>query len=106
MKQAKRKEAEHQLDVWCRHRDGSQERMIVECKDWKKRTVGQEVLDREVGVRAQIRPYRLAVVTREGFTDGARRVARGEDVALPPTTLTSAAKMSPGWRRPSCPWYA
>jgi hypothetical protein len=75
------RQADHRLDVVCRRPDGEVERLVVECKDWAG-TVGQEVLDRLVGVRNQVGADATAVVTRQGFTAGARRVAADEDIAM------------------------
>lgn len=73
--------ADHELDVVCRRADDTVRRLIVECKDWAS-VVGQDVVNHLVGVRAQVGADAIAIVTREGFTRGALRVASDEDVAM------------------------
>ncbi len=73
--------AEHQLDVVVRGPSGAPGRLVVECKDWDN-TVGKQTMDTLVGVRAQVGAQAAAVMTTKGFTDGARRVAVDEDIAL------------------------
>lgn len=73
--------ADHQLDVVCRRADDTVRRLIVECKDWTF-VVGQDVVNRLVGVRAQVGADAVAIVTREGFTKGALKVACDEDIAM------------------------
>lgn len=77
---AEGKLAEHALDVTARHPTGEIERLTLECKDWNKE-VGKGTLDTLVGVRAQI-GGEAAVVTTIAFTDGARKVATDEGIAM------------------------
>ncbi|MGO8905508.1 MAG: restriction endonuclease [Solirubrobacteraceae bacterium] len=77
---AEGKLAEHALDVTARHPSGEIARLTLECKDWNKE-VGKGTLDTLVGVRAQI-GGEAAVVTTIGFTEGARKVATDEGIAM------------------------
>ena len=77
---AESKLAEHALDVTARHPTGEIERLTLECKDWNKE-VGKGTFDTLVGVRAQI-GGEAAVVTTVGFTEGARKVATDEGIAM------------------------
>jgi hypothetical protein len=77
---AEGKLAEHALDVTARHPAGEIEQLTLECKDWNKE-VGKGTLDTLVGVRAQI-GGEAAVVTTVGFTEGARKVATDEGIAM------------------------
>jgi hypothetical protein len=73
--------AEHQLDVTARHPSGEIKRLVVECKDWDA-VVGQDTLDKLVGVLAQVEADAAAVMTTKGYTGGAISVAVDEDIAL------------------------
>lgn len=73
--------AQHQIDVVGRDPDGSEGRAIVECKDWRT-TVGKDTVDGVVGKRVQLGAQVAVIVTTQGFTSGARRVAADEDVAM------------------------
>jgi hypothetical protein len=77
---AEGKLAEHALDVIARHPGGEIARLTLECKDWNKE-VGKGTLDTLVGVRGQI-GGEAAVVTTIGFTEGARKVATDEGIAM------------------------
>ncbi len=56
--------------------------MIVECKHKGTGDVGQETLDKLVGVVAQMGADGGAVITTRGFTAGAVAVAADENIAL------------------------
>ena len=73
--------AEHQLDVTARHPSGEVTQLVVECKDWNE-VVGQSTLDQLVGVLTQISADAAAVMTTQGYTAGAIKVAVDEDIAL------------------------
>jgi hypothetical protein len=74
--------AAHQLDVTGRLPTGVLDRRIVECKHKGTGDVGQDVLDRLVGVIAQMGADGGVVITTRGFTAGATAVAADESIAL------------------------
>lgn len=74
--------ASHQIDVLCRRPGGTQERLIIECKDVGTNKVGQTVLLKLVAVQARLGAEHAAVITTTDFTRGARRVAVDHDIAL------------------------
>jgi len=74
------KQAVHWLDVNARAPDGSISRLIVECKDWDK-TVKKGTLDQLVGICAQLGAEGM-VITTEGYSKGARKVAVDQDIAM------------------------
>lgn len=75
--------ASHQIDVVCRHPDGTRERLIIECKDvGPNNKVDQAVLLKLVAVQGRLDAEHAAVVTTTDFTRGARQVAVDHDIAL------------------------
>lgn len=75
--------ASHQLDVVCRHSDGTRERLIIECKDvGPNNKVDQAVLLKLVAVQERLGAEHAAVLTTTDFTRGARHVAVDHDIAL------------------------
>jgi hypothetical protein len=71
------------LDIVARNPLGEQRRMIVECKHKEPNgNVGKGVMDKLVGIRAQLGADDLCVITTEDFTKGARDVAFDEDIAM------------------------
>jgi hypothetical protein len=70
------------LDVVARNPLGEQRRLIVECKHKAEGDVGKGVMDKLVGIGAQIGADDLAVITTQDFTRGARDVAFDEKIAM------------------------
>jgi hypothetical protein len=75
------RQASHQIDIVAHDPAGEIRRLLVECKDWDK-NVGQGTLNALVGVRAQTGADAAAVITTEGFSRGALKVAADEDISL------------------------
>jgi hypothetical protein len=76
------RQATHQLDITALDPKGEIRRLLVECKGWNVK-VGQGTLNALVGVRDQLgADAAAAVLTTEGFTRGAVKVAVDEDIAL------------------------
>ncbi len=75
------KRARHQLDITATAPSGNVKRLLVECKDMT-RVVGQGIVNTLVGVRDQVGADVAAIMTREGFTQGAIDVAVDEQIAL------------------------
>jgi hypothetical protein len=73
--------AKQKLDVVAFDPTGEQRRLIVECKHVGE-DVGKGVMDRLVGIRAQLGADTLAVITTKKFTRGARTVAADERIAM------------------------
>jgi Restriction endonuclease len=76
------KRADHQLDVTCRHPDGSVSRLLIECKDWDSQDVGQDEMTKLWAVRDEIGASHAAMVTKRAFTKGARDTAVDHDAAM------------------------
>jgi hypothetical protein len=76
------KRADHQLDVTCRHSDGSVAGLVIECKDWDSEDVGQGEMTKLWAVRDEIGASHAAMITKRAFTKGARDAAVDHDVAM------------------------
>ena len=74
------KAAEHQIDVTI-EKEGNRKRILVECKDYDD-VVGIGIIRDFYGAVAQIKPDDAIVVTTEGFTKGAVKFAKDENIKL------------------------
>ena len=74
--------ADHQLDVTCRRPDGTVSRLLIECKERDTGKVDQDVISKLAYVRDRIGASHAAVITKRGFTKGARNLAADEDISL------------------------
>ncbi|AHF11443.1 MULTISPECIES: restriction endonuclease [Dehalobacter] len=76
----KGKTAEHQIDVTI-EKQGNKKRILVECKDYND-IVGIGIIRDFYGAVAQIKPDDAIVVTTKGFTKGAVKFAKDENIKL------------------------
>jgi hypothetical protein len=74
--------ADHQLDVTCRDRDGKVRRLLIECKEWDTRDVGQDEMIKLHTVRDELGASDAAMVAKRAFTKGARDTASDHDLAM------------------------
>jgi len=72
------KTAEHQIDVTI-EKQGNRKRILVECKDYDD-VVGIGIIRDFYGAVAQIKPDDAIVVTTQGFTQGAVKFAKDENI--------------------------
>lgn len=74
------KTAVHQIDVTIENK-GNKKRILVECKDYDD-VVGIGIIRDFYGAVAQIKPDDAVVVTTQGFTKGAVKFAKDENIKL------------------------
>ena len=74
--------ADHQLDVTCRDWEGKVRRLLIECKEWDTRDVGQDEMIKLHTVRDELGASDAAMITKRAFTKGARDTAIDHDLAM------------------------
>lgn len=74
--------ADHQLDVTCRDRKGKVRRLLIECKEWDTRDVGQDEMIKLYSVRDELGASDAAMITKRSFTRGARDTAHDHNLAM------------------------
>ena len=74
--------ADHQLDVTCRDRQGKVRRLLIECKEWDTKDVGQDEMIKLYSVRDELGASDAAMITTRSFTKGARDTAYDHDLAM------------------------
>jgi hypothetical protein len=74
--------ADHQLDVTCRDRDGKVRRLLIECKEWNTKDVGQDEMVKLYSVRDELGASDAAMITKRSFTQGARDTAFDHDLGM------------------------